>query len=114
MNTPLREAIQREIRTREANRAASGNEKLPERSPRPEFHGASPDAASQAPFQAEAASAPQGQGFPELKHGAPGATGASARFAGHPLPTTRAGGRQIATAKGGHRTQGERGAGRKL
>src|SRR5262249_53857894 len=37
-----------------------------------------------------------------------------ARFAGHPLPTTRAGGRQIATAKGNEKPPAKRPAGRKL
>jgi len=75
MNTPLREAIQREIAAREELRAASGNEKAPENSPRLEFHGTRPQAASQAPFQGEPPSTPQGQGLSEKGRDASGNAG---------------------------------------
>src|SRR5262249_43492302 len=114
MNTPLREAIQGEMRIREARRAASTNERSPERSPRLEFDGIRPEATSQGPFQAEPPSAPQGQGLSEKGHGASGDAEVPPRFPGHPLTTTRSGGREIATARTTHRPQGKRGAGRKL
>src|SRR5260221_355890 len=98
MDTPLREAIQREIRVREARRAAHGGEKAPETAPNHELQGQAREAASQRPFQDESASAPQGQGFSEKAPGASGNARAPAQFPGHPLPTTRAGGREIATA----------------
>jgi hypothetical protein len=100
MNTPLREAIQREVRRREARQAANASEKVLESSPKQELHGKEPGAASQVPFQGEPASAPQGQGFSEKTPGASGNAGAPAQFPGHPLPTTRSGGREIATAAG--------------
>ncbi len=114
MNTPLREAIQREIRGREARRAANADEKPPETSPNHGLHGKAREVASQGAFQEDSASAPQAQGFPEKADGASGNAAAPARFAGHPLPTTRAGGRQIATAKGDQQSKGKKGAGRKL
>ncbi len=46
MNTPLREAIQREIRLREAKRAANAGEKAPETSPDQELPGQARQAAS--------------------------------------------------------------------
>jgi len=49
-----------------------------------------------------------------MRDGVSGGAAMAARFAGHPLPTTGAGGRQIATAKGNERTLGKRRAGRKL
>src|SRR5713226_5021616 len=113
MNTPLREAIQREIRLREAKLAANASEKPLESSPKQELHGKAPGAASQGPFQGESASAPQGQGFSEEGGGAAGNAAAPAQFPGHPLPTTRSGGREIATA-GGQQTKGKREAGRRL
>ncbi len=72
MNTPLREAIQREIRLREARRATNAGEKPPESSPKQELHGKARGAASRGLFQGESASAPQGQGFPEKAGGASG------------------------------------------
>src|SRR5713226_7522091 len=114
MNTPLREAIQREIRVREARPAANAGEKSPESSPEQELHGKAREAASQGPFQGESASAPQGQGFSEKADGASGIAGTPAQFPGHPLPTTRAGGREIATARGGQQSKKKRGAGRRL
>src|SRR5712692_10504689 len=114
MNTPLREAIQREIRRREARLAANAGEKPPETSPKQALHGQARGVASQGPFQGESASAPQGQGFSEKAGGASGNAGAPAQFPSHPLPTTRAGGRQIATAKGNEKPLRKRGAGRKL
>src|SRR5262249_6570990 len=100
MNTPLREAIQREIRTRKELRAASATEKSAESSPELDFHGTPAQLASQAPFQAETRSAPEGKEVSEKRQGAFGTAGAPARFPGHPLPTTRSGGREIATARG--------------
>lgn len=114
MNTPLREAIQREIRLREAKRAANAGEKAPETSPNQELQGQAREAASQAPFQDESASAPQARGFSEKAHGASGSTEAPPQFPGHPLPTTGSGGREIATAGGGQRSKGKREAGRRL
>ncbi len=114
MNTPLREAIQREIRLREARLAANASEKPLESSPKQELHGKVPGAASQGPFQGEPASAPQGQDFSEKPGGASGDAGAPAQFPGHPLPTTRSGGREIATAGGSQRNKEKREAGRRL
>src|SRR5216683_1316091 len=114
MNTPLREAIQREIRLREARLAANASEKPLESSPKQELHGEEAGAASQGPFQGESASAPQGQGFSEKGGGASGNAAAPAQFPGHPLPTTRSGGREIATAGRSQRNNGKRGAGRRL
>src|SRR5712692_2757888 len=114
MNTPLREAIQREIRLREARLAANASEKSLESSPKQELHGKVPGAASQVPFQVEPASAPQGQGFSEKGGGASGNAAAPAQFPGHPLPTTRSGGREIATAEGGQQSKRKREAGRRL
>src|SRR6266849_5989561 len=113
MNTPLREAIQREIRLREARRVANASEKPLESSPKQELHTKAPGAASQAPFQGEPASAPQGQGFSEKAGGASGNAAAPAQFPGHPLTTTRSGGREIATA-GSKRNKGKTEAGRRL
>ena len=114
MNTPPREAIQREIGTGKELRAASATEKSVESSPKLEFHGTPPQPASQAPFQAETRSAPEGQEVSEKGQGAFGTAGAPARFLGHPLPTTRSGGREIATARGNDKPKGKKGAGRKL
>jgi len=114
MNTPLREAIQQEIRIRKARLAATADEKPLETSPKREFHGKAPEATSQGPFQGESASAPQAQGFSEKGGGASGNAAAPAQFPGHPLPTTRAGGREIATAGNDQRTKVKRGAGRRL
>jgi hypothetical protein len=58
MNTPLREAIQREIRLREARLAANASEKPLESSLKQGVHGKVPEATSQVPFQGESASAP--------------------------------------------------------
>ncbi len=114
MDTPLREAIQRQIRVRETKRVANACEKAPETSPNQELHGQAREAASQGPFQGESVSAPQGQGFSEKGRGASGNARAPAQFPGHPLPTTRAGGREIATARGGQQSKGKREAGRRL
>src|SRR5712692_8758619 len=113
MNTPLREAIQREIKRREAGQAANASEKPLESSPKQELHGQAPGAASQGSFQDEPASAPQGQDFSEKAPGASGNAGAPAQFPGHPLTTTRSGGREIATA-GRQQNKGKREAGRRL
>ena len=113
MNTRLREAIQWEIRAREAKQAANASEKPPESSPKQVLHGEAPGVASQGPFQDESASAQQGQGFPEKAGGASGNAAAPAQFPGHPLSTTRSGGREIATA-GSQQTKRKREAGRRL
>src|SRR5216683_3771317 len=113
MNRPLREAIQREIRVREAKQTANAGEKPLESSPKQELHDKTREAASQGPFQGERASAPQGPGFSEKAHGASGSAKPPPQFPGHPLPTTRSGGREIATA-GGRQIKGKREAGRRL
>ncbi len=114
MNTPLREAIQREIRRREEKRLASANETSPETPPGPALHGIQRQGASQPPFQSDSPSAPQQQGFSEKEQDAPGTVEAPPQFPGHPLSTSRSGGREIATASGANKPPRKRGAGRKL
>ena len=94
--------------------AATAGEKPPETSPKQELHGKEREATSQGPFQGESPSAPQGQVFSEKAGGGSGIAETPAQFPGHPLPTTRAGGREIATAGGGQQSKKKRGAGRKL
>ncbi len=86
MNTPLREAIQREIRRREEKRLASASETSPETPPGPGLHGIQQQGASQPPFQSDSPSAPQQQGFSEKERGAPGTVEAHSEKSGGSTP----------------------------